>query len=180
MNSALTTPLFDCIALLSLFTFALAAPLRAQDHTFELRRYGAVFAPPPCPQSGSDQHTAKYQDYAIRTIRTDSHGCLEVLKAGVVVYQESNAPEYGIGNSITGERPDVVPTIPIGANITGSGMPEAIVWSWSGGTHCCYTFQILQLGKQFSTVAVIYADHSEGAHFADLRHDGKYEFVGDD
>jgi len=39
---------------------------------------------------------------------------------------------------------------------------------------------ILELGKQFSEVAEIRADHSAGAHFEDLRHDGKYEFVAED
>ena len=175
-----TTSLFGFIALFSLFTHALPVPLCAQDRIFELKRYGAVSAPPPCPQSGSGEQMAEYKDYVIRTIDTGTYGCLEVRKAGVVVYKESDALWYGIGNKIGGRSIDGVPAIPIGTDITGGGIPEAIVWSWSGGAHCCYTFQILELGKQFAQVAEIGADHSEGAHFEDLGHDGKYEFVGED
>ena len=180
MKNESTASLFGCVALLSLFTHSLEVPLRAQDRIFELRRYGTVFAPPPCPRSGSGEQTAKYKDYVIRTIDTGSYGCLEVRKAGVVVYKQSDAQVYGIGNNIGGLSGKGVPVIPIGADITGGGVPEAIVWAWSGGAHCCYTFQILELGKQFLEVAEISADHSGEAHFEDLRHDGKYEFVGED
>jgi len=180
MKSVPTSSLFGCIALLSLFTFAPATPLRGQDRIYELTRQRGVLAPAPCPRSGSGQQMAKYKDYIIRTVDTGSYGCLEVRKAGVVVYKQSDAQVYGIGNNIGGRSLKGVPVIPIGADITGGGIPEAIVWSSSGGAHCCYTFQILQLGKQFSEVAEIPADHSETAHFEDLRHDGKYEFVGGD
>jgi hypothetical protein len=180
MKRVHTASLIVCIALLPLFAFALDVPLRAQDRAFELRRYGPVFAPPPCPRSGSGEQMAKYEDYVIRTIDTGSYGCLEVRKAGVVVYKQSDALWYGIGNNIGGMNPGRVPAIPVGADITGGGIPEAIVWSWSGGMHCCYTFKILELGKQFAEVAEISADHSERTHFEDLRHDGKYEFVGYD
>lgn len=136
---------------------------------------------PPCPASGFDKHTAKYQDYVIRTIRAnvmeEYPGCLEVRKAGVVVYRESRADQYGIGNGFGGPE---IPVINIGTDVTGGGIPDAIVWSWSGGTHCCLKFQVLQLGNRFSDVADIDAKDSGDAHFADLRHNGHYEFVGRD
>jgi len=132
-----TTSLFGFIALLSLFTHALEVPLRAQDRIFELKRYGTGIAPPPCPRSGSGEQNTKYKDYVLRTIQTDGSGCLEVRKAGVVVYRKSDALWYGIGDSIGGRSIDGVPGIPVGADITGGGIPEAIVWSWSGGMHCC-------------------------------------------
>lgn len=180
MNTVPSTSLFGCITLLSLFSFACAAPLCARDRTSELRRYATVSAPPPCPQRGSGQDIVKYHDYVMRMIRTDRKGCIEVRKGGIVVYQESDARWYGIGNKIDDENLEGVPALPIGTDITGGGIPEAVVWSWSGGAHCCYTFHVLQLGKHFLEVAEISADHSEGAYFADLRHDGKYEFVGND
>lgn len=136
---------------------------------------------PPCPASGSDEHTASYRDFLIRTIRTnvmgEYPGCLEVRKAGVVVYRESRADRYGIGNGAGGPG---VPVISIGTDVTGGGIPDAIVWSWSGGAHCCLKFQVLQLGKRLSDVADIDAEDSVDAHFADLKHDGHYEFVGRD
>lgn len=159
MNRALRSFKFACVALLlfSSFSFARQAP---------------------CPSSGFDQQVAKFRNYTIRTIRTEVWGCLEVRKSGVVVYRESNEIAYGIGNRVYNDP--AIPAIKVGTDITGGGVPEAIVWSWSGGIHCCFTFQVLQLSRRIVPVAQIDAEHSDDAHFADLRHDGHYEFVGRD
>jgi hypothetical protein len=165
------------IALLLLAPFAHASPLGLPAGVEQL---GPLTPPPACPQDGFDQQTAKFQDYVIRTIRTDGLGCLEVRKADTVVLQQSDAVAYGIGNSIYGEGQEGIPDIPIGTDVTGGRIPEVIVWSWSGGAHCCFKFHVLQLGKQLLPVAEIDAEESDGAHFADVNHDGKYEFIGAD
>jgi hypothetical protein len=113
---------------------------------------------PPCPRSGLNQQVVKYGDYTIRTIRAEDSGCLEVRKTGEVVYQEADALAYGIGNNIDGIA--TIPAIRVGTDVTGGGIPNAVVWSWSGGAHCCFKFQVLQLGKQFLKVAEIDAQDS--------------------
>lgn len=131
-----------------------------------------------CPHGGPGQQLAKFRNYTIQTVRTEDGGCLEVRKSGVIVYRESNDGAYGIGNRINNDLS--TPVIPVGTDVTGGGVPDVIVWSWSGGAHCCLTFQVLQLGEKLLDVADISADDSVDAHFADLRHDGHYEFVGRD
>lgn len=34
-------------------------------------------------------------------------------------------------------------------DVTGDGVPEAIVFEWSGGAHCCFTLHICQFAPQF-------------------------------
>ncbi|MGC2112206.1 MAG: hypothetical protein WA655_21990 [Candidatus Korobacteraceae bacterium] len=118
------------------------------------------------------------QQYAVRTIRGEYQGCLEVRKAAEVIYRKNDASAYYIGNNIEGGPG--IPEIKPGTDITGSGQPEVLVGSWSGGAHCCFGFQVLQLGKEFKVLATLDAKDSGGAHFEDINHDAKYEFIADD
>lgn len=131
-----------------------------------------------CPNSGTDEHKVTIQQYTVRTIRGDYEGCVEVWKNGNVVYRKTGDVAYYVGNNIDGNTAG--PEIKPGTDITGSGQPQVIIGSWSGGAHSCYTFQVLQLGKEFHRVAALNAQDSDGAHFEDLDHDGKYEFVAND
>jgi hypothetical protein len=133
---------------------------------------------PGCPARGSDEQKVTIPPYAIRTIRGETEACLEVKRSGVVVYRNNGELAYTIGNKV--EDSENVPFIKPGTNITGGAEPQLIVNSWSGGAHCCYSFMVLQLGKEFRVVANLDAQDSEYAHFEDVDHDGKYEFVTND
>ena len=99
-------------------------------------------------------------------------------KNGSLIYRKNEASAYSIGNNIEG-APGIAVIKP-GTDVTGSGQPEVIVGSWSGGAHCCFSFQILQLGRDFRVLAKLDAKDSGGAHFEDINHDGKYEFIAND
>jgi len=131
-----------------------------------------------CPTSGFDEKTVPFQQYLVRTIRQEGQGCIEVRKDGKAVYSEHDALSYVIGNNAEDGAGN--PTIKPGTSITGSGKPELVYSSWSGGAHCCFTFTVLQFGDKPRAVAKLKAMHSGGAHFADLNHDGTYEFVSND
>jgi len=132
----------------------------------------------PCPAHGTDEHRVAINQYTLRTLRTDYQGCLEVRKDGRIVYRRDADESYTIGNNIEGAPG--IPVIKPGTDMTASGEPQVIVGSWSGGAHCCYKFEVLQLGKEFRVVAELDAQDSGGAHFEDIDHDGKYEFVAND
>jgi hypothetical protein len=131
-----------------------------------------------CPLQGSDEHKTVIGQYTIRTIRGEMEGCLEIRKNAAVVYQENIASTYVVGNNIEGAPG--IPEIKPGTDITGSGSPEVIVGSWSGGAHCCFSFRVFQLGNDFRLLANLDAKDSGGAHFEDIDHDGKHEFVAND
>ncbi len=131
-----------------------------------------------CPSKESDERTVTIDQYTIRTVRTDDGGCVEIRKNGTLVYQESDASAYVMGNNIEGSPG--IPQIKPGTDITGSGNPEVIVGSWSGGAHCCFSFEVFQLGKDFRRLVKLDAKDSGGAHFEDIDHDGKYEFISND
>lgn len=130
---------------------------------------------PPCPQGRNQTDEARFGEYVIRTYRwPEPEGCLLILKRGRVVYSLEST-DFKIGSNFESRT-----SIPVGTDITGAGKPNAIVAEWSGGAHCCFTLHVFELGAQFKEVARIEADHSDGASFADLDHDGFYEFDGND
>ncbi len=140
----------------------------------------AYAAEAACPLNGTDEHKVTIQQYTVRTMREDYKGCLEVRKDGDVIYRRDDGDilAYYIGNKVDGNSAG--PEIKPGTDITGSGQPQVIIGSWSGGAHCCYAFRILQFGKEFKVVARLDAGDSDGAHFEDIDHDGKYEFLSNE
>ena len=129
----------------------------------------------PCPLDRNKTAEAKFADYVIRTYRwPQPEGCLRISKRGKLVYSLSSA-DFKIGGNFYHEK-----GIPIGTDITGEGVPNAVVGEWSGGAHCCFTLHVFELGDTFREIAAIKADDSDGANFVDLDHDGRYEFEGND
>lgn len=65
-------------------------------------------------------------------------------------------------------------------DITRGGNPNLVVSQWSGGAHCCHTYEVFSLGKEFKKIA--YIDNGDGdmGKFVDVDHDGALEFVGND
>jgi hypothetical protein len=133
---------------------------------------------------GSNEEKVAFADYVVRAVRSsDDEGCLEVQKANVVVYSERKAMQYRIGNNVNAENLKGYPLIPeikAGTDITGNLIPNLIVSAWTGGAHCCFSFIVLELGKIFKVASRIEAEHSDLAHFEDIKHDGRYVFVGND
>lgn len=129
----------------------------------------------PCPQGRNQTDEARFGEYLIRTYRwPEPEGCLQISRRGRLVYSLEST-DFKIGGNFESHA-----SIPIGIDITGTGKPNAIVAEWSGGAHRCFTLHVFEFGEKFKEIAQIHADHSDGASFIDLDHDGFYEFDGND
>jgi hypothetical protein len=113
----------------------------------------------------------KFGDYAIRIYDNPdegSEGALEILKLGTRVYTEQQA-SFQVED--TGA--------PIGADVTGAGIPNLVVREYSGGAHCCTSFVIFELGNTFRKVANIQQGDCEWGKFQ-KQNNGGYLFHGCD
>ena len=63
-----------------------------------------------------------------------------------------------------------------GTDITGDGMPEAILRTYSGGAHCCFSTVVYSLGERLELRLETAASNCSG-EFRDLDDDGPLEFV---
>jgi hypothetical protein len=129
----------------------------------------------PCPLGRNKTAESKFADYVIRTYRwPEPEGCLRISKQGKLVYSLEST-DFNLGGNFVGSN-----GVPLGADVTGRGIPSAVVAEWSGGVHSCFTLHVFELGDHFREVAKIEADDSDGANFVDLNRDGHYEFEGND
>ena len=64
-------------------------------------------------------------------------------------------------------------------DITGDGIPDLIVGSWTGGAHCCFDYRIFSLGPKFRLFGIINGLDSHFS-FKDLDGDGACEAIGYD
>ncbi len=62
-----------------------------------------------------------------------------------------------------------------GHDINEDGQPEAVLVSYSGGAHCCWTYHIIGLGKQPGLIREF--ENRDTASFEDLGRDGKTEIL---
>lgn len=129
----------------------------------------------PCPQGRNQTNEVQFREYVIRTYRwPEPEACLQISERGRVVYSLESA-DFKIGGNFQSRS-----NIPVGTDITGNGIPNAVVGEWSGGIHCCFILHVFELGEKFREIAPIEADHSDQASFSDLNHNGIYEFDGRD
>lgn len=87
---------------------------------------------------------------------------LKVSKDGKVLWKTEESAEIEI------RRPDFYH---LGEDITGEGIPDVIVDTYSGGAHCCFTDYVLQLGPNLVVIDTI----ENGGTFEDLDGDGVAE-----
>jgi len=114
----------------------------------------------------------KFGDYTIRIYGDPndegSEGSLEILKLGTRVYASQHASFQIDGTGA-----------PIGADVTGAGMPDLVVKEYSGGAHCCTSFEVFELGGSFHKVANIEQGDCDGGKFQ-RQNDSGYLFYGCD
>ena len=67
---------------------------------------------------------------------------------------------------------------PPGKDINGDGIPDLVVEEFSGGAHCCSSYLIFSLGKEFKKLTVGEGENLEGFEFRDIDGDNVYELVG--
>lgn len=62
-------------------------------------------------------------------------------------------------------------------DITGDGVPDLAVFSYSGGAHCCLTYHLFGLPADGTAVELASIDLEHGGTFSDLDGDGVFEVV---
>lgn len=122
--------------------------------------------------------------FAFATYRNDQSGlaCFQVVRNGKVIFRRTNNND---GDYLIGQHPSPdldwnVPDIPDGTDITGLNHPDLVVYSYTGGAHCCLLAWVFELAPQFRILATLDAEDSWPAYFADLDHSGHYYFKSED
>ncbi len=113
---------------------------------------------------------ASFQNYEIRIF--DSVSCeepvfkdrsgLEILKGGQRVYGETGYG-FAIGYPLDQDQPPDTVKLRVGDDISGQGQSELLVSTWSGGAHCCYSFEVISLGdplRKLQSIPLFDADES--------------------
>ena len=63
-----------------------------------------------------------------------------------------------------------------GRDLTGDGDPDAVLWTYSGGAHCCFSTHVYSLGAEITRIFVSQPSNC-GGEFQDLDADEVAEFV---
>ncbi len=87
---------------------------------------------------------------------------LQILQHGTIVYGGEDTYRYYFGHVGAKEYDNL---IKIGNDVTGNGVPNLVVSSYSGGAHCCVSFEIFELGVEFRKVATLDVTDSYYSHF---------------
>jgi hypothetical protein len=150
--------------LIFLLTVFLVLPIHAADKT---KPFGQL------------QHEQKYKDYTVRIYwneipESDAYGCYEILKSGKQVYFQKGF-KFKVGNP--GSEDTTNKLIEMGRSITSEKQPNLVVWQWSGGAHCCYAFDIFQIGDTFKFIDHLETRDGVDSDFKDLRGDGNLELI---
>lgn len=66
---------------------------------------------------------------------------------------------------------------PAGANLTGGTTPQLVVNGWSGGTHCCYTVHLVEIGEHPRLIQSLETGHSGSDPFTKLDDDAAHEIT---
>lgn len=135
-----------------------------QQHPAKLSRAISV----SIPSGAKPEETIRFNDYAITRYFIEAQNpILEIKKAGFRVFtlQQSSISigNYGFADEAR---------FPVGTNLTGNGLPNLVVSTYSGGANCCTDVHVFDLGEQFRHVARFDARHAEGVEFADLDKNG--------
>ena len=135
-----------------------------QQHPAKLSRAISV----SIPSGAKPEETIRFNDYTITRYFIEAQNpILEIKKAGFRVFtlQQSSISigSYGFADEAR---------FSVGTNLTGNGLPNLVVSTYSGGANCCTDVHVFELGEQFRRVARFDARNAEGVEFADLDRNG--------
>ena len=128
-----------------------------------------------------------YKNYTVKTFfnSEDRKGYLEIIQNGKTVFKQDGY-KFSIGPVYTdnefkktGVAVSNKPIVTV-KDITGKGKPNLVVSEWSGGAHCCFAFNVFEIGQKFKIIATLNVAHSSGAHFEEIRGVKKLVFVAND
>ncbi|MBN1364560.1 MAG: hypothetical protein JW976_07135 [Syntrophaceae bacterium] len=119
------------------------------------------------------KESLRINNYTLKYSRKkDEKECIDFFKSGKKI--RSYCEDYFIYAHL-----GIVKTPAPGTDINGDGIPEIIIEQYSGGAHCCYSYDIFSLGKKLRLIDSLDGTHST-FDFEDLDGDGKYEAIGTD
>ncbi|MDD2736260.1 MAG: hypothetical protein PHF56_20200 [Desulfuromonadaceae bacterium] len=123
-----------------------------------------------------------FGEYQIRIYqKVDEFGSasnqLQILQHGTIVYSSEDTYRYYFGHVGAKEYDNL---IKIGNDVTGNGVPNLVVSSYSGGAHCCVSFEIFELGVEFRKIATLDVTDSYYSHFEKRPGEKGLVFVADD
>ncbi|HOI54563.1 MAG TPA: hypothetical protein PLP01_04900 [Phycisphaerae bacterium] len=112
--------------------------------------------------------------YIVRTYLDTEHdgGSWEILADGCRVLA-GEGWRFGIGR-MWEEPVDEHPERLIGRDINGDGVPEVVLYEWTGGAHCCFVARVVSLGQKCRVLAEIHGRHGV-PQFEDRDGDGIME-----
>lgn len=131
--------------------------------------------PEACPE-GVMRESYRVGDYLIRQVdreehpdpkdseRVEYHPCLEIRQGMQVLFSEKDVQkDYIFGNGLYEEdenSPSTDPPIKPGDDLTGLGVPNVLITTWTGGEHCCLAFYIFELGKSVNVLRLDAGDNN--------------------
>ena len=105
----------------------------------------------------------------------DDGACMRIYQNGQVIYQLDDAQKYFLGQPE--DRDYGIPHIANGTDLTGTGRPDMIVVSWSGGAHCCNKHYVFELAPKFRLIIRVDDGDNDLAHFVKLADERSYFYV---
>lgn len=122
----------------------------------------------------------KFENYTVRIFVDDPSykgaqepDSFEILRDGKRIYAQDggrftvgafNAEmQWGLMPNITlkDSSPDKTNPLAMGNDITGDGVPDLVVSEYSGGSHCCFSVHIFEIGQTFRKIATIDGEQSQ-------------------
>jgi|ERR1017187_2412003 hypothetical protein len=132
-----------------------------------------VFVP-----KGKVTNETNFNGFSVKTYRSDDgDGSFEILRENKRIYGQ-----HGYCFFIGGQASNIYKAMRMptqGADITGNGKPNLVVYEWTGGAHCCYVAYVFELGSSVKMIAEIDGRHSTPG-FVDLDGDSVPEVILND
>ncbi len=102
--------------------------------------------------------------YTVRVYRDEAENSstLLIYQEEKLVHRDQNV-RFQLGHWEGAEQYDHL--IPIGSDITGRGIPNLVVGTYSGGAHCCAGFSVFEIGTVFREVGFLNSMHDFSSHF---------------
>jgi hypothetical protein len=120
-----------------------------------------------------------FSDYEVRVFRDkqEGDGYFDILRKGKIVHRQEGW-KFTIGHLYDDDPKYSL--IQMGKDITGDGVPNLVISEYSGGAHCCLSFEVFEMGAQLRHIDRIEAEDGDLSHFEDLDGDRSLECIIND
>jgi hypothetical protein len=116
-----------------------------------------------------------FNGFSVKTYRSDDgEGSFEILRDNKRVYGQHGWLFFFEDQA--GDENEAIRIPPPGADITGNGKPNLVVYEFTGGAHCCSEVSVFELGSSVKKIALIEGLHSP-PEFVDLDGDSLPEVI---